>query len=137
MNNAAMLGVLTELAAKQAELIFALINFYGLVVLAVVGWLVNTAKDSAGVSWLRILLFNMGFLFFFAATFAGFWYLHAQLQTTITLWGEAAKANGARPEAIAMLTWLPPQRWLWGLWALNVTLLCLSTVVLRRGGGGR
>lgn len=137
MNDASMLGVLTELAAKQAELMFALINFYGLVVLAVVGWLVNTAKDSAGVSWFRIFLFNVGFLFFFAATFAGFWYLHAQLQTTITLWGEAARASGARPEAIAMLTWLPPQRWLWGLWALNVTLLCLSTVVLRRGGGGR
>lgn len=137
MSDANMLGVLTDLAAKQAELIFALMNFYGLVVLAVVGWLVNTAKDSPGVSWVRIFLFNAGFLFFFGATFAGFWFLFAQLQATITLWGEAARANGARPEDVAVLTWLPPQSWLWGLWALNVTLLGLSTIVLRRGGGGR
>ncbi len=137
MNDASMLGVLTELAAKQADLIFALINFYGLVVLAVVGWLVNTAKDSSGISWMRILLFNLGFAFFFVATFAGFWFLYGQLHTTIALWGEAAGAAGAKPQAIAALTWLPPQRWLWGIWGLNVTLLGLSTIVLRRGGAGR
>lgn len=137
MNAPGMLEILTQLAAKQAELIFALVNFYGLVVLAVVGWLVNTAKDSAGVSWFRILLFNAGFLFFFGATFAGFWFLIGQLQSTINLWAQAAQANGAPPQAIAALTWLPPQKWLYALWALNLSLLALSTIVLRRGGGGR
>ena len=137
MNAPGMLEILTQLAAKQAELVFALVNFYGLVVLAVVGWLVNTAKDSAGVSWFRILLFNVGFLFFFMATFAGFWFLLGQLQTTVSLWAEAAKANGMGTQAIAALTWLPPQKWLYALWVLNVSLLALSTLVLRRGGGGR
>lgn len=137
MADSTMLEVLTDLAGKQSDLIFALMNFYGLVVLAVVGWLVNTAKDSQGVSWLRILLFNLGFLFFFVATFAGFWFLYGHLQVTIALWSEAAKATGARPQAVSALTSLPPQRWLWGLWVLNCTLLGLSTIVLRRGGGGR
>lgn len=137
MNAPGTLEILTQLAAKQAELVFALVNFYGLVVLAVVGWLVNTAKDSAGISWVRILLFNAGFLFFFGATFAGFWFLLGQLQTTISLWAEAAKANGMDADAIKALTWLPPQKWLHALWVLNFALLALSTVVLRRGGGGR
>lgn len=135
--NAVLLETLTQLAAKQSELLFALLNFYGLVVVAVVGWLVNTAKDSPGVSWARVILFNLGFLLFFAATFGGFWYLYGQLGVTIELWRQEAEAFGGSRAGLAQLSWLPPQRWLFGLWGFNAVMLLLSTVVLRRGGAGR
>jgi hypothetical protein len=138
MAEASVLGILTEVAGKQSDMLFALLNFYGLVVLAVVGWLVNTAKDSAGISWFRILLFNLGFLAFFTATFGGFWYLYGQLSQTVAAWRAAAAATGAiAPEQLNALAWLPPQKWLFGLWGFNAVMLLLATVVLRRGGGGR
>lgn len=138
MPEAVLLETLTTLAAKQSDLIFALLNFYGLVVLAVVGWLVNTAQKSPGLSWFRIILFNIGFLFFFTGTFGGFWYLYMQLSTTIAAWSEAMQAvGGLAPQRLQTLVWLPPQDWLWGIWPFNVVMLLLSTVVLRQGDGTR
>lgn len=137
MAEATVLGILTDLAGKQSDMLFALLNFYGLVVLAVVGWLVNTSKDSDGISWFRIFLFNLGFLCFFAASFGGFWYLYGQLSETIAAWREAAMAQGAiGQDRLDRLVWLPPQRWLWGIWGFNAVMLLLATVVLRRGRGG-
>lgn len=132
----AVLDTLTTLASKQADLIFALLNFYGLVILAVVGWLVNTALKSPGLSWFRIWLFNLGFLFFFAATFGGFWYFYQQVSLSVAAWADAMRATGAvSPERLAALVWLPPQEWLWGLWPFNLVMLILATVILRRGDG--
>jgi len=138
MPQTVLIETLTTLASKQSDLIFALLNFYGLVILAVIGWLVNTAPKSPGLSWFRILLFNIGFLCFFGATFGGFWYLYTQVSSTVAAWADAMLALGAIPaERLDALVWLPPREWLWGLWPFNAVLLLLSTIVLRRGDGTR
>lgn len=133
MNDPALLSVLTDLIGKQADILLALINFYGFVVIAVIGWIVNTGKDGPGVSWLRVILFVLGFLAFFAAHFAGVWFVYEKFQSSLTLWSEAA-GGGRQLEALA---WLPPQDWLFAIWGFNLIILILSAVLLRQGGYGR
>ncbi|MBI1250076.1 MAG: hypothetical protein GC189_01215 [Alphaproteobacteria bacterium] len=138
MTDTALLESVTELAGKQADLLFALVNFYGLVVIAVIGWIVNTGKDGPGVSWARVVLFNLGFLAFFAASFAGFWFLYDRMAGTVALWGRLARAADVQESgAIAALTAMPPIDYLWGMWGFNALILVLATVLLRRGGYGR
>lgn len=131
--NAEVLPVLTDLIGKQADILLALVNFYGLVVIAVIGWIVNTGKDGPGVSWFRVWLFNLGFLAFFAAHFAGTWFVYDRLQQTMALWSEAA-GGGAK---FAALAFLPPREWLFAIWGFNAIILLLASVLLRQGGYGR
>jgi hypothetical protein len=140
MNETALLASTTELLGKEADLLFALINFYGLVIIAVIGWIVNTGKDGPGVSWFRVLLFNLGFLGFFVASFGGFWFLYERLEETAQVWRQLAmQAGGASLPAgsIDRLAWLPPKQWLWSIWGFNGMILILASVLLRRGGFGR
>jgi hypothetical protein len=120
MRSEALLAATTELLAKEAELLLALVNFYALIIVAVIGWIVNTGKDGPGVSWFRVILFNSGFLAFLAVSFAGFWYLYERIAATAALWARLA-----------------PRDWLWALWGFNALVLILATVLLRRGGYGR
>ncbi|MDX2236565.1 MAG: hypothetical protein NW203_03285 [Hyphomonadaceae bacterium] len=136
MTDPALLASVTDLVGKQADLLFALINFYGLVVIAVIGWIVNTGKDGPGVSWVRVILFNMGFAAFFAASFAGFWYLYERLTATVALWRTLAlEADGGA--AVDAIAFMPPIQWLWSIWGFNALILILATVLLRSGGYGR
>ena len=139
MDDGALLASVTALLGKEADLIFALINFYGLVIIAVIGWIVNTGKDGPGVSLFRVFLFNLGFLGFFAASFAGFWFLYERLEQTAALWRTlAARANDAASvSAIDRLARLPPKEWLWSIWGFNAMILILASVLLRKGGFGR
>lgn len=132
-----MLASVTDLVGKLADLMFALINFYGLVVIAVIGWIVNTGKDGPGVSWFRVFLFNIGFLAFFAASFAGFWFLYERLIAAAELWRQLAAQNGADPSGVQALAWLPPQEWVFSISGFNVIILVLASVLLRQGGYGR
>ena len=136
MSDPALLSSVTALLGKEADLIFALINFYGLVIIAVIGWIVNTGKDGPGVSLFRVFLFNLGFLGFFAASFAGFWFLYERLEQTAALWRTLA-ARGGDADAIDRLAWLPPKDWLWSIWGFNAMILVLASVLLRKGGFGR
>jgi hypothetical protein len=137
MSEGALLDSLTSLIDTQAHMLFALVNFYGLVVIAVIGWIVNTGKDSSGISWFRIVLFNLGMLFFFAVTFAGFWFLYERLAATMAAWAElAAREPGFGREAQGLAR-LPPREVLFGLWGFNAVILMLATVLLRKGGYGR
>ena len=136
MGDGALLASVTALLSKEADLIFALINFYGLVIIAVIGWIVNTGKDGPGVSLFRVFLFNLGFLGFFAASFAGFWFLYERLEQTAALWRTLA-ARGGDADAIDRLAWLPPKDWLWSIWGFNAMILVLASVLLRKGGFGR
>jgi hypothetical protein len=133
MADAELLPALTDLIAKQADILLALVNFYGLVVIAVIGWIVNTGKDGPGVSWFRLVLFNLGFMAFFAAHFAGTWYVYERFERSIALWAQTA--GGGR--AITELAWLPPKTWLFAIWAFNAIILVLASVLLRQGGYGR
>jgi hypothetical protein len=131
MHSEALLQAATELLGKEAELLFALVNFYGLIIVAVIGWIVNTGKDGPGISWFRVVLFNTGFLAFLAASFAGFWYLYERIAATAALWARLAGSDAGA------IVWLPPRDWLWAVWIFNGLILFLATVLLRRGGYGR
>jgi hypothetical protein len=137
MNEAGLLESVTTLIGKQADILLALINFYGLIVIAVIGWIVNTGKDGPGVSWFRVFLFMLGFLGFFAVSFAGFWYAYERLSASVALWSRLAAHAGAEPSAISAIVWLPPREWLWGLWIFNGFILLFASILLRRGGYGR
>jgi hypothetical protein len=137
MSDEALLSALTSLIGTQADMLFALVNFYGLVVIAVIGWIVNTGKDSAGISWFRIFLFNVGLCFFFAVVFGAFWFLYDKLTSTITAWAALAGESPSTGAELAGLAWFPPIEVLWGLWGFNVVILILATVLLRKGGYGR
>lgn len=138
MNETALLAATTELLGKEADLLFALVNFYGLVIIAVIGWIVNTGKDGPGVSWFRIGLFNLGFLAFFAASFAGFWFLFERIEATAAVWRSLAVRFGAAPgPQIASIAWLPPKAYLWSIWGFNGMILLLASVLLRQGGFGK
>jgi len=137
MNDTALLASVTDLLGKEADLLFALVNFYGLVIIAVIGWIVNTGKEGPGVSWFRVFLFNLGFAGFFTAAFGGFWFLYERLQHTAALWRDLAQRAGGAAAQIDQLAWLPPQDWLWSIWGFNVLILILASVLLRRGGYGR
>lgn len=138
MPSTLLLESLTDVAGRQAEILLGVVNFYGLVVLAVVGWLVNTAKSTGGTSWFRVLLFDAGLVLFFGATFYALWLLYGQLAQTMALWSDVAAASGgADPARIATLAYLPPRIWIAWIWPFNLLILSLATVVLRRGGTGR
>lgn len=137
MADAAALQAMTEVAGRLTDTLFVVMNFYGLVVLAVVGWIVQTGKDSAGISWFRIFLFNLGLLFFFAAIFAAFWWQLEQLRTVVEVWGRLATQAGIPAADVARIAQVPPQEVLWGLWGFNILMLVLTTVLLRQGGFGR
>jgi hypothetical protein len=140
MNDAALLASTTELLGKEADLLFAVVNFYGLVIIAVIGWIVNTGKDGPGVSWFRVFLFTLGFAGFFAASFAGFWFLYERLEETARLWRDLATQAGKDtiPAArIDRLAWLPPKEWLWSIWGFNGMVLLLAAILIRQGGYGR
>lgn len=138
MNETALLAATTDLLGKEADLLFALVNFYGLVIIAVIGWIVNTGKDGPGVSWFRVGLFNLGFLAFFVASFAGFWFLFERMEATAAVWKQlAARADVVERGATEAIVWLPPKYFLWSIWAFNAMILLLATVLLRRGGFGR
>jgi hypothetical protein len=138
MRNDALLESVTDLLSKEADTLLALVNFYGLVIVAVIGWVVNTGKDGPGISWFRVIVFNLCFLAFFAASFAGFWYLYDRIEITAGLWRDLAADSGAtNRDSVERIVWLPPRDWLWGLWGFNVLVLLLVTVLLRKGGYGR
>lgn len=137
MPDHSLLSSLTELVGKQADILLALVNLYGLVVIAVIGWIVNTGKEGPGISWFRILLFNLGFLAFFAAHFAGTWFVYERFEATVALWARLAGDAAGEDPAIALLTNLPPTEIIVSIWALNAIVLLLATVLLRQGGYGR
>jgi hypothetical protein len=127
----AVLSSLTDIIAKLADILLALVNLYGVVVIAVIGWIVNTGKDGPGVGWFRVMFFTLGFAAFFAAHFAGVWFVYDRLQGVMAEWSSLA---GARYETLA---WLPPREWLAAIWGMNVVILLLAAVLLRQGGYGR
>lgn len=131
MNDPAVLASLTDIIGKLADILLALVNLYGVVVIAVIGWIVNTGKDGPGVGWFRIIFFTLGFAAFFAAHFAGIWFVYDRLQAVMAQWAALA---GARYEGLA---WLPPREWLAAIWGLNAIILFLAAVLLRQGGYGR
>jgi hypothetical protein len=138
MGESVLLASITDLIGKQADLLFALVNFYAIVVIAVIGWIVNTGKDGPGVSWFRVSLFLLGFLAFFIVAFGAIWLLYERLGQTMGVWADLARRTGeAPPTAVARLASLPPQNWLWGLWGFNALILILATVLLRQGGFGK
>jgi hypothetical protein len=96
-----ILASLTDLIGKLADILLALVNLYGVVVIAVIGWIVNTGKDGPGVGWFRVMFFTVGFVAFFAAHFAGVWFVYDRLQSVMAQWSRLASA---RFEALA---WLP------------------------------
>jgi hypothetical protein len=126
-----LLASLTDLIGKLADILLALVNLYGVVVIAVIGWIVNTGKDGPGVGWFRVMFFTVGFAAFFAAHFAGVWFVYDRLQAVMAEWSQLA---GERYQALA---WLPPREWLAAIWALNAVILLLAGVLLRQGGYGR
>ncbi len=48
MSDPTILASLTDLIGKLADILLALVNLYGVVVIAVIGWIVNTGKDGPG-----------------------------------------------------------------------------------------
>ncbi len=131
MSDPTILASLTDLIGKLADILLALVNLYGVVVIAVIGWIVNTGKDGPGVGWFRVMFFTVGFAAFFAAHFAGVWFVYDRLQSVMAEWSRLA---GARFEALA---WLPAREWLAAIWGLDVVILLLAAVLLRQGGYGR